>query len=85
MILVRLRRYWRIFCIVMFVLGSVVMSIDAISTGGSIIGNIAMCAISWLIFYVIVLYLFLYILAYRVLQLFFYLKDLFGGNEETRL
>lgn len=85
LILVRLRRYWRIFCIAMFVIGSVVTSINAISTGGSIIGSIVLCAIGWGVSYVLVLYIFLYFLAFRVLQVFFYLKDLFGGNKETRL
>lgn len=84
LILVRLRRYWRIFCIAMFVISSVIVSIKAVGVGESIIGSIALCAVGWGISYVLVLYIFLYFLAYRVLQVFFYLKDLFG-NKETRL
>lgn len=85
LILVRLRRYWRIFCIAMFVIGSIIGIVQSFSTGDSILAVIAMCAIGWGLTYVIVLYIFLYFLAFRVLQVFFYLKDLFGGNKETRL
>lgn len=85
MILAKLRRWWRIFCIAMFVIGCVVGSFQTIGTDQSIAVVILLCAIGWAITYVVVLYIFLYILAFRIMQVFFYLKDLFGGNKETRL
>ena len=85
MILVKLRRWWRIFCLAMFVIYTVVGIVQSFGTDQSIIGIIALYAIGWGLLYAIFLYLFLYILAFRVLQVFFYLRDLFGGNKETRL
>lgn len=85
MILVMLRRYWRIFCIAMFCIVSIIGIVQSFGTDQSILGIIFLSAIGWGLTYVVVLYLFLYILAFRALQVFFYLKDLFGGNKETRL
>lgn len=85
LILVKLRRWWRIFCIAMFVIGSIIGTVQSFTTGDSILAVIALCAVGWAITYVVVLYIFLYFLAFRVMQVFFYLKDLFGGNKETRL
>lgn len=85
LIVVKLRRWWRIFCIAMFVIGSIIGIVQSFTTGDSILAVIALCAVGWGLTYVIVLYLFLYILIGRTVQLFLYLKDLFGGNKETRL
>lgn len=88
MILLRLRRWWRLFCIAGFVITFLIGFVHEISKIHGIADVAAlmlMWAISWGLAYAIILYIFLYFLAYRVLQIFFYLKDLFGGNKETRL
>lgn len=85
MILGKLRRWWRICCIVMTLLGCVLGTIETIGTDGSIIFVILGTIFFGVLGYVFVLYIFLYIFAYRVMQIFFYLKDLFGGSKETRL
>ena len=82
LILVQLRRYWRIFCIAMGIFYFLKMWLFE---GATILQAAGLSAVFWAIIYVIILYLFLYILAFRVLQVFFYLRDLFGGNKETRL
>lgn len=82
LILVRLRRYWRIFCIAMGVIAVLKMWLFE---GHTIVESTVMAILGVGLTYVIFLYLFLYILAFRVMQVFFYLRDLFGGNKETRL
>ena len=94
MILNRLRRYWRMFCIGACALSIVILVIagiiDMITGKGdvsiaTIAGYCVLSIVGWAVNYVIILYIVLYIFAFRFLQVYFYLKDLFGGNKETRL
>ena len=79
------RRWWRIICLGMWVLGIIAAVYDSIVHGSSFIGNAIMATIGMIVFYAFNLYLFLYILAGRTIQAFLYLRDLFGGSKETRL
>ena len=82
LILVQLRRYWRFICIGLAVFSFLKMWLIEGASFGSALG---LSVVGMGLIYVICLYLFLYILAFRVLQVFFFLRDLFGGNKETRL
>lgn len=85
MIIRAARRWWRIICLGMWVLGIIAAVYESIVFGSSFIGNVIIVTIGMGLFYVINLYLFLYILAGRTIQAVLYLRDLFGGNKETRL
>ena len=82
LILVQLRRYWRFICIGLAVFCFLKMWLFE---GATFMTALGLSAVGMGLIYVICLYLFLYILAFRVLQVFFFLRDLFGGNKETRL
>ncbi len=82
MILVQLRRYWRFICIGLAIFSFLKMWLFE---GATFLEAAGLAAVGMGLIYVICLYLFLYILAFRVLQVFFYLRDLFGGNKETRI
>ena len=85
MIINRLRRYWRLFCLAGFIIASVVGCVNAIGTNNSFLAIIALAALGFVLIYVVGLYVYLYILAGRTIQLFLYLRDLFGGSKQTRI
>ena len=80
MIILKLRRYWRIVCFGLAVFASIVNIISVISSGngsiGGIFGAIALSFVGFGIIYVIILYLFLYILIDKVLMTYFFIRDL---------
>lgn len=84
MILRQLRRYWRFACIALGILSFIYYAVSP-TFHMSIVEAFVLNVITFGLLYLFVTYVFLYLLAYRVLQAFFYFRDLFGGNKETRL
>ena len=84
-IVFKLRRWWRIYMIAMYIFSMVACAIEGLWKGIPFVGNMILGTFVFIIFYLLVLYLFLYIAVGRTLQVYFYLKDLLGGNKETRL
>lgn len=83
LIIIKLRRYWRIICLV----GFVITFFYALVTDFAHFGfwPVVQLVIVTVIFYAVFLFLFLYIGAGFTLRAFFFLKDLFGGSKNTRL
>ena len=85
MIMLKARRVWRIFCLVMCGIGLLFSVFNTIAYGQSFIGGILSVIIGWALLYVFVLYVFLYLLAGRTIQFILFVRDLVGGNKDTRL
>lgn len=83
LILGQMRRYWRIICLV----GFVITFFYALITDFAHFGfwPVIQLVIVTVFFYLFVLYLFLYIAAGWTIRIFLYFKDLFGGSKNTRL
>lgn len=84
LIILKLRRYWRLFCFGWFVIAAVVSFVGCLYHGqgiGAALGSIALAAIGCLIWYVVFLYLFLYILIDKVLMFYFFVRDLFTKKD----
>lgn len=85
MIILKARRVWRIFCLVMCGIGVLLAAFSSIAHGQSLIGGILSAVIGWALLYVFVLYVFLYLLAGRTIQFILFMRDLVGGDKDTRL
>ena len=85
MIMLKARRVWRIFCLVRCGIGLLFSVFNTLAYGQSFIGGILSVIIGWALLYVFVLYVFLYLLAGRTIQFILFVRDLVGGNKDTRL
>ncbi len=81
LIVTKLRRYWRIWSLIQFVLAFGC----ELAKGEGLVGSLGIAVLTTAITYFVVLYLFLYLLVGRTVQFFLWLKDLFGGDKDTRL
>ena len=79
--ILKLRRWLRIICIVLFPINAIVLMTEGEGFGMSILKSGAMSIFG----YIICVYVYVYIIAGNGLKLYYYLRDLFGGSKETRL
>ena len=78
-----MRRYWRFFCLGMFVFTVVISLIQGDTDTLTIL--VLKSAFCWVVIYLGILWVFLYLLCGYTLKFILYMRDLLGGNKDTRI